>query len=189
MSNEQEQVKMPRESTHQPFGVSEARRQWVKGGVWAAPVLLTLPRMSSAAASNQHCVELKAAGLTEAQAINPGGTYIAVSRPAYTLDNDVTVVYDGFDYPNPMPDPCTSGNWRDISSWASIYTPDPCPNPTQFSPTGGGGPYNVTGSGSVNVIVQVSSTGTPVAIGPTGSQTYVITTSCWTSALPGNAPQ
>jgi hypothetical protein len=188
MSNEQEPVNLSQEPAGQASEVSEARRRWVKGSLWTAPVLLTLPRISSAIASNQQCVEPRTGGLIEADAINPGGTYVTVSRPTYTLNTGVTVVYDGFDYSNPMPDPCTTGNWRDTAIWANIYTPDVCPSPTQFT-LAGVGTYTVTsGPGTANVIVQVDASGVPQAIGPTGSATYVITASCWTSALPGGTP-
>lgn len=199
MSNEQEQVKMPRESTHQPVGVSEARRQWVKGGLWAAPVLLTLPRMSSAVVSNQHC-----ATQATPPAVNASG-YLVVSRPTYMLSgtgpgNGLTVVYGG-----PVPvtstaptatDWCSgSNNWHDTANWSSTYTATCDAGNNVISFSDGINTYTPTSPGTANVLVYAGTlgNGSTVGIGP-ASGAYVFpdangaTGSCWASAMPGISP-
>jgi hypothetical protein len=200
MSNEQEPVNLSRESAGQAAGFSEARRRWVKGSLWTAPVLLTLPRFSSAVESNQHCAVQT--NLNEAQAINPSN-YLVVSRPTYELQGTnpvVTVVYGG---PSPVTstpptetDWCGSGDWHDITNWGSTYTAtcNESNNVESFS-DGINLPYSAINPGTANVIVHAGTlgNGSTVGIGP-ASGVYVFpdangaTGSCWTSAMPGISP-
>jgi hypothetical protein len=197
MSNEQEPVNLSQEPAGQASGVSEARRRWVKGSFWAVPVLLTLPRISSAVVSNQHCAEQTT--LNEAQAINPGN-YLVVVRPTYELQGTgITVVYGG---PVPVTSTapsgtqwCSGADWHDTTTWSSTYTATACTGDTVNTFTDGTNTYTAINPGTANVIVYAGTlgNGSTVGIGP-ASNVYVFpdangaTGSCWTSAMPGITP-
>lgn len=199
MSNEQEQVKLSRETAGQPSEISEARRRWVKGSFWAVPVLLTLPKISSAVVSNQHC-----ATQATPSAVNPSG-YLVVSRPTYVLSgtgpgNGATVVYGG---PVPVTSTAPSGaqwcsgfDWHDVANWnGTTYSAVTCTGNTVNTFTDGTNTYTATSPGTANVLVYAGTLGdgTSVGIGPANGA-YVFpdangaTGSCWTSAMPGITP-
>lgn len=189
---------------HGPVGeTSPTRRRLLKGGVFAAPVLMTLPRIGSATAltSNQHCAEQKVGGLSMSEAVNPsvGGPYVVVARPTYQLQStSITVVYAGPLDGTYASTECGSGDWHDITDWTSTYTAN-CSggNVVSFTPQGGGAALNVvsTTPGSANLLVHAGTLGdgSSVAIGPAPSATYIFpgtAGSCWASAMPGlNLPQ
>jgi hypothetical protein len=118
MSNEQEQIKLSRETAGQPSEISEARRRWVKGGLWTAPVLLTLPRVSSATTSNGQGLET--VSVTIADTVNPASTpYMTTTRNTYQIKEDAlpntlkTIV-------NAAANPASSSTWNAIDDWTAF---------------------------------------------------------------------
>ncbi|MGZ8215964.1 hypothetical protein [Methylomagnum sp.] len=172
--------------------VSDARRRLVKGGFMAAPVLLTLPRVSSAQASNQMCVEPKN-GLTEAEGVSASGlgNYVAVARPAFKITIsgvDHIVVYGGYTYTTLATACADTSGWHDAASWTTTYLPQSCSGSGPGAFSDGINTHTATAVGNYSVIVQVDVTGTPIGvIGPTGGSTHIITTSCWASAMAGTS--
>lgn len=185
MSEQDRKLESPMVDTRRADGVSPSRRRWVKGGVFAAPVLLTLPKGAALAdASNTRCVS---APTNDAPGSPPGidaAGYVSVVRDSYVLDKNsvnVTVV-------NVLTSPeSESGEWHEINAWGNVYSK----SGTDFIQTSGGtGTFTGSSPSTLNVIVQVDSNGNPTGtIGP-GQGIRVITGSCWNSALPSsNLPQ
>jgi hypothetical protein len=162
----------------------------MKGGVMVAPVLMTLPRVSSALTSNQMCVEPKA-GVTESEGVSPNGlgNYVSVLRPAFKITIgriDHYVVYGGYTYTNLATACADTSNWHDAASWSTTYLPQSCSGSGPGAFSDGVNSYTATAAGNYSVIVLVDATGTPIGIlGPTGSSTHIIPTSCWASAMAG----
>lgn len=179
-------------STGQKVAVSDARRRLVKGGVMAAPVLLTLPRVSSALTSNQMCVEPKTGGVTEAEGASASGlgNYVSVLRPAFKITisgTDHIVVYGGYSYTNLAAACADIFEWHDAAAWGTTYLPQSCSGTGPGAFSDGSNTYTATSVGNYSVIVHVDETGAPIGVlGPTGSSTHIITTSCWNSAMAGN---
>lgn len=176
--------------TGQKAVISDARRRLVKGGM-AAPVLMTLPRISSAQASNQMCVEPKTGGVAEAEGVGPGGlgNYVSVSRPAFKINiagTDHIVVYGGYSYTD-LASACGDAmEWHDVAAWGTTYIPQSCSGTGPGAFSDGVNTYAATAVGNYSVIVLVDETGAPVGVlGPTGGSTNIITTSCWASAMAG----
>lgn len=180
MSEQDRKLESPMADTRQADGVSPSRRRWVKGGVFAAPVLLTLPKGAALAdASNTRCVS---APTNDVPGSPPGidaAEYVSVVRDSYTLNKNsvnVTVV-------NVLTS-LEPGEWHEINAWANVYSK----SGSNFTQTiGGTGTFTGSSPSTLNVIVQVNSDGTPTGqIGP-GQNIRVITGSCWNSALPSSS--
>jgi hypothetical protein len=180
MSNEQEQVKLSRETAGQPSEISEARRRWVKGGLWTAPVLLTLPRVSSATTSNGQGLET--VSVTIADTVNPASTpYMTTTRNTYRIMEDAapntlkTIV-------NAAASPASSSTWNAIDDWTA-FTSGTANNPSTIvgwtlqAPA----PYD-----TAVLVAQLDSCANVIGYGydPSGTITTA-TGSAWTS-LAGN---
>lgn len=177
--------------TGQKAVISDARRRLVKGGVMAAPVLMTLPRISSAQASNQMCVEPKA-GVTESEGVSPAGlgNYVSVLRPAFKItisSADHFVVYGGYTYTDLATACADASEWHDAAAWGTTYLPQSCSGSGPGAFSDGVNTYPATAVGNYSVIVLVDASGAPVGVlGPTGGSTHIITASCWASAMAGS---
>lgn len=169
----------------------EARRRLMKGGLMGAPLLLTLPRISSAQTSNEMCVEPKTGGISPSEGASPSGLgdYVSVLRPAFKINiggTDHFVVYGGYTYTTLAAACADTSGWHDAANWSTTYLPQSCTGagPGEFSD--GVNSYPATAVGNYSVIVQVDEGGTPLGVlGPTGSSTHIVSTSCWASAMPG----
>lgn len=183
MSNEQEPVNLSRESAGQAAGFSEARRRWVKGSLWTAPILLTLPKLSPATTSNgQGLVTIT---VTIAETVNPASTpYLTTTRDTYRIEDDANpgtfkIIV------NAAADPVTSTTWNSI---------DPSDNWQAFTSGTANDPSTIVGwtlqapapYSSAVLVAQMDSCANIIGYGYDASGTIITATgSAWTS-LAGN---
>lgn len=182
--------------------VDDGRRRVLKGSVFTAPVLLTLPSMAVAQDSSQLQL-IEKVSLTAEEAKSLASSYLAVQRPIFRIENknDSSEVLDvvNRDLGTPTPDCAASDAWVDLATLGNrpgggqVFTATSCVN----SPPGQlaigeelydsvvNKTYKVTGANGVqSLVIGFDASGTPISIGRAEGTVYLSTESSWASVAP-----
>lgn len=190
--------------------VSDARRRLLKGGLLAPPVLLTLPRVSSAQESNA-VRTVSTDSITVDQAIINGPTpYLTVTRNTYavkkvgTTDVTTSIVNVG-PFPPPPPDCSPSAEWLVTADSTDngdslvqgdfLIAPSPCSGgtlsvgallTTSFD-TSEWEVQSPAPAGTQTLLVGTDIDGNPQTAGPVSTPTYLAEYSSWCSVQMGGS--